>query len=111
MPAIPDLDLERIKRFCHEQSPAEVAEHLRVVYSIRGSSVTLFESRPPWDGRGEEWTENPFAQLRYSAQTAKWSLYWADRNSRWHPYEEIAPGQLRNLLIEIDEDPTCIFKG
>jgi hypothetical protein len=111
VPAIPDLDLERIKRYCTKESPAEFADQLRVVYSIRGRSVTLSESRPPWDGVGEEWTEVPFAQFRYSNQTTKWSLYWADRKSRWHLYEEVAPGQLITLLAEIDEDPTCIFRG
>jgi hypothetical protein len=109
--AIPYIDLERVKRFCAEQSPAEFAEQLRVVHTVRGNSVTLAESRPPWDGRGTEWTVLPFAQLRYSTQTTKWSLYWADRNSRWHPYDEIPPGPLSTLLTEIDDDPTCIFKG
>jgi hypothetical protein len=31
VPAISDLDLERIKRFCAEESPAKVADQVRVV--------------------------------------------------------------------------------
>ena len=111
MGAIPDVDLERIKRFCAEQSPTELADELRVIHKVRGDSVTLAESRPPWDGRGGEWIDVPFAQVRYSPGTSKWSLYWADRHSRWHPYERVRPGSLAKLLLEIDEDPTCIFKG
>ncbi len=111
MGAIPDMDLEGIKRFCAERSPAELADELRVVHKVRGASVTLAESRPPWDGRGGEWIDVPFAQLRYSGETSRWSLYWADRNSKWHPYEDIRPGSLVTLLDEIDVDPMGIFKG
>ncbi len=114
MTAIPDVDLERIKRFCAKESPAEFADQLRVVYKIRGKSVTLSESRPPWDGRGTEWIDVPFAQVRYSPETTDWSLYWADRNTKWHPYEQIrtiGSGSLTSLLAEIDRDPICIFRG
>lgn len=111
MGAIPDIYLERIKRFCAEQSPAEFADELRGVHKVRGASVTLAESRASWDGRGAEWIDVPFAQLRFSAETSRWSLYWADRNSKWHPYEDIRPGSLVKLLLEIDKDLTGIFKG
>ena len=111
MAAVPDVDLERIKRFCVEESPAKVADQVRVVYKVRGKSVTISESRAPWDGRGTEWTDQPLAQLRYSPQSTKWSLHWADRNSRWHPYDFIEPGAVASLLAEIKRDPTCIFWG
>ena len=113
MAAIPDVDLERIKRFCADESPAEHADQVQVVYKVRGKSVTISESRPPWDGRGTEWTDHPVAQVRYAPETHKWSLHWSDRNSRWHPYpyDLIRPGSLSSLLEEIKEDPTCIFWG
>jgi hypothetical protein len=111
MASIPDVDLERIKRYCAKESPAALADKLRIIYKTRGNSVTILETRPPWDGRGTEWTEQGYAQLRYSPDSTKWSLYWSDRNSRWHPYDLIEPGSLASLLAEIDEDPTCIFKG
>jgi hypothetical protein len=109
--AIPDTDLEQIKLFCADESPAKVADQVRVVYKVRGKSVTISESRAPWDGRGTEWTEAPFAQLRYSPESTKWSLHWADRNDRWHPYDFIKPGTVSSLLAEIKRDPTCIFWG
>jgi hypothetical protein len=111
MAQIPDVDLERIKRFCAEESPAEFADQVRVVHKVRGKSVTLSESRPPWDGRGTEWIDVSIAQLRYSPETTKWSLYWADRNSKWHPYHFTRPGTVVSLLKEIKKDPTCIFWG
>lgn len=41
-----------------------------------------------------------------------WTLYWADRNSRWHRYDDLeATPHLDELITEIDEDPTCIFFG
>jgi hypothetical protein len=39
------------------------------------------------------------------------TLYWADRNSRWHRYHDIDPGTADQLLDEINEDPTSIFWG
>jgi hypothetical protein len=111
MAAIPDVDLERIRRFCVEESPAEHSDQIRIVYKVRGKSVTISESRPPWDGRSTEWIDQPVAQVRYSPETNRWSLYWSDRNSKWHPYELIWPGSLAKLLVEIKKDPTCIFWG
>jgi Protein of unknown function (DUF3024) len=111
MASIPDVDLARIKRFCADESPAEVADQLRVVFKVRGKSVTISESRPPWDSRGDEWTDQPVAQVRYSPDAKEWSLYWSDRNSKWHPYDLIEPGPLSSLLFEIKRDPTCIFWG
>lgn len=77
-----------------------------------GQSITLCETRPPWDGHGE-WTHVDIAQLRYRPDTSDWSLHWSDRNSRWHPYEHgnIQVGSVTDLLSEIKTDPTCIFRG
>lgn len=47
------------------------------------------------------------AQLRYDPASHDWTLYWADRNSRWHRYDDIDP----DLLNEINDDPTCVFWG
>lgn len=51
------------------------------------------------------------AQLRYDPASHDWTLYWADRNSRWHRYDDIDPGTTDQLLNEINDDPTCIFWG
>lgn len=41
-----------------------------------------------------------------------WTLYYADRNSKWHLYYEIEPSaDFDDLLREVDEDPTGIFWG
>ena len=64
-------------------------------------------------GRGPgAWTRLPIAQLRYDASAGTWTLYWADRNRRWHRYDHLAPTlQLDELLKEIDQDPLSLFWG
>lgn len=111
MGAVPDLDLLKIRKYCEETTPPAFRSEMRVDVGVRGKSVTIFESRPPWDGQGTEWSRNPICQLRFDPATARWILFWADRNSHWHLYELINPGTVEELLDEIDQDPTCIFWG
>ncbi len=35
----------------------------------------------------------------------------ADRNGRWHRYDDLEPGPVGKVLNEIEADPTCIFWG
>ena len=109
---IPATDLARIERYCRTESPPQFRDQLRVEHHIRGKSVILCETRPPWDGHGA-WTHFNIAQLRYRPESGDWSLHWSDRNSRWHPYEagNVQFGSMATLLSEIDKDPTCIFRG
>jgi hypothetical protein len=52
------------------------------------------------------------ARLRYNGQRGEWTLYWPDRNARWHRYDRIAPSSdVATLLAEIESDPTAIFWG
>ena len=61
---------------------------------------------------GPEWTSFPIARLRYTAADKSWTLYWRDRNLRFHIYDLLAPSnRVDDLLNEIDRDPTCIFWG
>jgi hypothetical protein len=54
----------------------------------------------------------PIAQLRYDTAAGTWTLYWADRNRRWHRYDDLDPTpQLDDLLKEIGEDSLSIFWG
>jgi hypothetical protein len=40
-----------------------------------------------------------------------WTLYYADRNSKWHRYDIEPSADFDDLLREVDEDPTAIFWG
>lgn len=113
---IPEADLPRIQSWVDAKNagiPEDVRDQVRIDLDVTDRSVTLLESRPPWDPeRGKEWISQPVARIRYTRTTGTWALYWADRNSRFHLYELKPPTQyVRHLLHEIDEDPTCIFWG
>jgi hypothetical protein len=111
VPAVPDLDLARIRQFCERRVPSHLRDELRVEADVRGRSVTIVECRPPWHPNLTAWSRMRIAQLRYNGTGYLWRLYWADRNGRWHPYDLIDPGSVDELLAEIDDDPTCIFWG
>ncbi len=88
-----------------------MADQVRLDVTTRGKNVSIDERRPPWDGSPGEWTSMPVAQLRYEGD-GKWTLYFADRNSRWVRYPELEPMQPVDVHIhEIEEDPTCLFWG
>ena len=75
--------------------------------------MTIVECRAPWrEEDGPEWTRFPIARLRYTKADRTWSLYWRDRNLRFHEYDRIGPSaRIDELLTEIDRDPTAIFWG
>jgi hypothetical protein len=52
----------------------------------------------------------PIARLRYTRAAKRWSLYWRDRNPRFHRYDQLPPSpRVDELLQEADRDP--IFWG
>jgi hypothetical protein len=111
MPEPPEIDLARIRKYCQGRVPARLRNQVCIEAAVRGNSVTIFDRRPPWHPNLSEWSRVRVAQLRYSADTYHWSLYWADRNGRWHRYHDLDPGPVRDALNEIEADPTCIFWG
>jgi hypothetical protein len=97
--------------YCQNKVPERVRDKLKIVYKIRGNKVTLVESRPFYMDPNT-WTESVVAQFRYDPGNTCWTLYCADRNSRWHCYEGLKPARnLADLLDEVDADPTGIFWG
>ncbi len=80
---------------------------------MSATAVTIMECRPPWrEDFGPDWTRRAIARFRYVAKHARWTLYWSDRNQRWHKYDRIPPSvDILALLDEVDSDPTYIFWG
>lgn len=111
--ALPDLDLARIKRWCEGRVPLSAQDQVRLEFEVAGMSVTIVERRAPWhDDPSPEWTRLPIARLRFSATTRSWSLFWRDRNEKFHSYPPLpASPTVQTLLDEIDRDPTAIFWG
>lgn len=112
---IPEFELNRIRRWADRRLPDHIKDEIRIEVDVGRGFVTIFECRPPWHPRiGPEWTRSPVARLRRNAQSALWTLYYSDRNSRFHRYDAFGfkPSTLvDDLLAEIDDDPTCIFWG
>lgn len=110
---LPELDVARVQRWCEQRVPAHVRDQVRVECEVAARHLTIVECRPPWrDDMGSERTRFPIARLRYTKQTGTWSLYWRDRNLRFHEYDLITPSsRVDDLLEEIDRDPTSIFWG
>jgi hypothetical protein len=101
----------KLTEYCEHKIPMHARDKVKLIFSIRGNIVTLFETRPYFHNPSI-WTEVPVAQFRYDNKSNKWTLYCADRNSKWHLYTEAKPsGKVDDLLKELDRDPTGIFWG
>ncbi len=115
MPAhrLPDLDVARVQRWCDERVPTHVRDQVRVECDVGPGHLTILECRPPWrEGKDPEWTRFPIARLRYTKASKTWSLYWRDRNLRFHQYDRLAPSpRIDDMLTELERDPTAIFWG
>ena len=112
LPELVKLSVEKkLSEYCRKKVHPHVADRLRIGFRFRGNIVTLFESRPYFDD-SSKWVDIVVAQFRFDPKTAMWTLYWPDRNSRWHYYVDLDPSStFEKLLKEVDEDPTRIFWG
>lgn len=110
---LPETAVARVQRWCRDRVPEHVRDELRVEVDVAERHLTIVECRPLWRAeKGTEWTRVPIARLRYTKTTGAWSLYWRDRNLRFHAYEGVAPtAVIEELLAEVDRDPTAIFWG
>ena len=111
--AIPETELARVRRWCTGRITAQHYDQLRTEFEQRGNALTILECRPAWrPDLGPGWSRHGVARLRYNASRGLWSLFWRDRNLRFHRYELCPPSaHVADLLAEIDRDPTGIFWG
>jgi hypothetical protein len=109
--AIPETDLFRIRRWAEQRVPKELWAELKVEADVEPRHVTIVEVRPPWDGHGE-YTRFPIARLRYTAATGLWSLYWRDRDLKFHEYDRKRPTKNVQVLLDyLDSHADPIFWG
>ena len=110
---LPETDVARVQRWCRARVPEHVRDEVRVEVDIAPRHLTIVECRPPWrEDAGVQWTRFPIARLRYTASAAVWSLFWRDRNLRFHAYDRVPPTSvIEDLLAEVDRDPSAIFWG
>lgn len=110
-PRLPETDLARVWRWCRDRVPDDLRDQVKVEVEVDARHLTIVECRPPWDGLGD-WTRLPVARLRFTKRTGLWSLYWRDRNERFHLYDRIAASEsVEVLLAEVEQDPTALFWG
>ena len=102
-----------VGEYCARKTPPHARHQVRVEYEVRGSSVTIFESRAPWrEDYGPEWTKLKVAQMRYDLDSKTWSMWWANRNGRWLSYPDFTPSpDLRGCLHQLDHDKSGAFWG
>ena len=110
---LPETDVARVQRWCRARVPEHVRDEVRIEADVAERHLTIVECRPPWRADfGPEWTRFPIARLRYTKATRLWSLYWRDRNLKFHKYDRVpASASVEELLAEVDRDPTAIFWG
>ena len=111
--SLPELDVARVQRWCRARVPDSALRQVRVECEVAPRHLTIVELRPPWRADLDpEWSRTPIARLRYTKTTGTWSLYWLDRNLKFHAYDMAPPSpRVEDLLVELDRDPTCIFWG
>lgn len=114
--AFTESELKMIDRtvgtLCRRVSPAAHADQLRFVYDVDGHAVSIFEERPPWDGRPGDWTRMGVARFRYYRSRDQWALYWMRRDLKWHLYDPARPRRRLAALVDIVEaDHYCAFFG
>ena len=96
----PNPDAARIQRWCDNRVPAPFRSRVRVGAEVADRRVTTSQSRPPWGGEGD-WISTPVARFRCTRATGLWSLYWADRNSRFHEYDRFQPTRAVQGVLDV----------
>lgn len=100
-----------LEEFCEQRTPLVVRDQVALQFRIEGQSIILYERRPHFQDP-REWVENLVAKFRYWKQRDEWSLYWRDRNAKWHLFEPLESAkELQVLIDEVARDRTAIFFG
>ena len=83
LPAATKKQVEKkLDAFLGKRVPPHVADKIRLSYTFRGNSVTIWEHHAPWTKINLEWSTSAVAQLRYNPNDQTWMLYWRDRNTK-----------------------------
>ena len=107
---LPETEREQIDQLLGGLCTARTEpDHVRLRFEVKGHRVTLFEARPLFIDPSV-WNEVKVAQLEFSAEAPRWTLYWYDRKNRRQPYPTGRNrDELEKLVNEIIKDPTGIF--
>jgi len=99
-----------MSEYCARRVPAVRRKDIKPGFRVRGNSVTLFDREQSFMDRSE-WVEIPVAQFRFDPKSLIWTLYWPDRNIRWHLFFVVAPlRRLGDLVQAVGEDSVGAFQ-
>jgi hypothetical protein len=70
--ALSGFEKKRVEKlltaYCESKIPPDLRNQIRIEFTIRGNEVSLFESRPHWQGGGE-WTSMKVARFKKDPKT------------------------------------------
>jgi hypothetical protein len=102
---------QKLSAFCEKRVPHHVRDEVRLAFVINGNNATLNEERVGETSTGA-WTSQPISQFRFDPDSTCWTLYFADRNSKWHRYEPAKPNRdVEQLIGVVDADLSGVFWG
>lgn len=110
---LPELDVARVVEYCASRVPEHLRDEIRVECDITDRHLTICECRPPWRADfGPQWSRFPIARLHYTKKAGLWTLYWRDRNLKFHRYQFLEPSShIQTLLDHIENSGDPIFWG
>ncbi len=109
--ALPPDDVDRIRHWCAAQVPEHVQDRVRVEADLGQNHVTIVEIHSD-QGGFDAAPRFPIARLRYVKYARMWTLYWLDRNSKFHEYDRLDPTEdVQDILDYLDSHEDPIFWG
>ncbi|TLP98495.1 DUF3024 domain-containing protein [Nesterenkonia salmonea] len=110
--AVPASDTERIAEWCDQRVPEHLKDRIRIECDVTNRHVDILECHPPYSPHLTEWSRLPIARLRYTTRTGLWSIYWRDRNLKFHAYPWFQPtANVREVLAFLESTNDPIFWG
>jgi len=101
-----------LQTWLDKENRHEHADEMQLAMTRRGSSFTIWDCRPPWDGKPGDWTRMPCARLTLDREHLTWTMQWPNRNSKWLPYDRLPPTAIfQKVLDELKSDPWACFWG
>lgn len=110
--SLPETDVARVRRSVaarNERMPAEARDQVRYELDVGDRALTVVECRGPWRPEaGPEWTRFPIVRFRYTKARGEWTIYWRDRNLRFHRFEPVEPSRRIDVLLTAVGNRRCL---
>jgi hypothetical protein len=97
---------EKLGDYCNNKIPAPIRDQVRLVFTVMGSTVTLFEEKPVRNNLDKR-SKLPLAQFRLNVVDHLWRLYCPSlkRQEGWILYPGAKPTEdFEALLVALDQD-------